>query len=136
MLKYEISGIVLNSSRTLCLTQKSSSSFQSEFCCLKMVFPLSLSSLSVWITVSFPQDLKVTGGYAHSDALFGIPNYGGKITANVIYADDDGCDGLDNTKGFPKTKGKAWESPFILMIDRGDCTFVSKVNLIVNHCFC
>jgi hypothetical protein len=40
---------------------------------------------------------------------------------------------VDTSKGYPARameKGvmKAWEPPFILMIDRGGCTFVKKVS--------
>jgi hypothetical protein len=46
------------------------------------------------------------------------------------------CDPVvDTTKGYPrreedKTTGKMaeWEAPYILMVDRGGCTFVKKVS--------
>lgn len=64
-----------------------------------------------------------------------MPPYGGSIAQNVYYADQDLCDvQVDTTKGFPtrptdpKTgKPEVWPSPYILMVDRGGCTFVQKV---------
>jgi hypothetical protein len=62
-----------------------------------------------------------------------MPPYGGSIAQNVYYADQDLCGSdVDTSKGFPARtmeKGvmKPWESPFILMVDRGGCTFVKKV---------
>jgi len=68
-------------------------------------------------------------GYDHREALFGVPPYGGSIQQNVYYADQDLCDlNVDASKGYPVRKdGSNWASPFILMIDRGGCTFVKKV---------
>jgi hypothetical protein len=63
-----------------------------------------------------------------------MPPYGGSIAQQVYYADSDLCDDVDPTKGYPqrekdsKGKQKPWESPFILMVDRGGCTFVKKVS--------
>lgn len=81
-----------------------------------------------------PHSLYKEGGYDHREALFGTPPYGGKIVQNVIYADSDLCDASSAQAkgGFPKTydesgKEKAWEPPFILLVDRGHCTFVQKV---------
>jgi hypothetical protein len=73
-------------------------------------------------------------GYDHREALFGLPPYGGAIQQNVYYADDDLCDSnLDYSRGGYPTRdnddsGKmaSWKAPFILMVDRGDCTFVKK----------
>jgi hypothetical protein len=62
-----------------------------------------------------------------------MPPYGGSIAQNVYYADSDLCDdNVDPSGGYPKRdmangKMKPWESPFILMMDRGGCTFVKKV---------
>ena len=66
-----------------------------------------------------------------------MPPYGGAIATNVYYADSTLCESdVDTTKGYPardvdpKTnKMKPWPSPYILMVDRGDCTFVKKVCL-------
>jgi PA domain len=66
--------------------------------------------------------------------LFGVPPYGGSIAQSVYYADSDLCDANVNTRGgYPERdmdkdgKMKPWESPYILMVDRGGCTFVQKV---------
>ena len=85
------------------------------------------------LQVHIPKSLSKENGYDHRDALFGIPPYGASIQQQVYYADQNLCDqNVDNTKGYPerpKKNGKMepWVSPFILMVDRGDCTFVRKV---------
>jgi hypothetical protein len=72
-------------------------------------------------------------GYDHRDALFGILPYGGSIQAQLYYANATVCHYVDPHSGFPQRdkdsngKQKPWDSPFVLMVDRGDCTFVSKV---------
>lgn len=65
-----------------------------------------------------------------------MPAYGGKIVQNVYYAASDLCDANVNTAiGYPTrdidpdTKQmKSWPSPYILMVDRGGCTFVKKAS--------
>jgi len=56
------------------------------------------------------------------------------MTQNLYYADSDLCDPIvDKRKGYPTRdkdgsgKMMEWQSPFILMVDRGGCTFVQKV---------
>lgn len=75
-------------------------------------------------------------GYDHREALFGLPPYGGSIKEYVYYADDQLCgdnnDADASSGGYPErdiVNGtmKPWEPPFILMVDRGGCTFVRKV---------
>jgi len=62
-----------------------------------------------------------------------MPPYGGSIAQQVYYADSDLCDSnVDTTKGYPERKDAKgnkmpWQSPYILMVDRGGCTFVTKV---------
>lgn len=64
-----------------------------------------------------------------------MPSYGGSIAQNVYYSQSTLCDSnVDTSTGVParendpKTgKMKPWPSPYILMVDRGDCTFVQKV---------
>jgi len=68
-----------------------------------------------------------------------MPSYGGSIAQNLYYSQSTFCDGdNDPTKGVPtrdtdpKTnKMKPFPSPYILMLDRGDCTFVQKVRVVV-----
>jgi len=89
------------------------------------------------LQITMPQSLRIDGGYDHREALFGRPPYGGSIEQNVYYADADLCDhSVDYSRGGyptrpddPDASGKMlrWQSPFILMVDRGDCTFVQKV---------
>jgi PA domain len=65
--------------------------------------------------------------------LFGIPPYGGSIQEKLYYTVNSLCGYNVNTlDGFPVEKDsdgntKPWQSPFILMVDRGECTFVQKV---------
>lgn len=79
--------------------------------------------------MQLPKTLSRKEGYEHREALFGVPPYGGSIQQTVYYANQDLCDSnVDNTKGFPQRKdGEPWPSPYILMVDRGGCTFVKKV---------
>jgi PA domain len=82
-----------------------------------------------------PQELRQDGGYDHREALFGLPPYGGSIQQNVYYADSVMCDSNEDYSrgGYPTRENdstgqmKPWVAPFILMVDRGDCTFVKKV---------
>ncbi len=81
-----------------------------------------------------PEDLHDSKGYDHRDALFGNPPMGGSISQNLYYADSDFCDRNVNTHiGYPQREiGEnglmlPWPSPFILMVDRGGCSFVQKV---------
>mmetsp|Transcript_29013 Transcript_29013/g.32543 ORF Transcript_29013/g.32543 Transcript_29013/m.32543 type:complete len:392 (+) Transcript_29013:214-1389(+) len=87
------------------------------------------NSITSKLQIQLPPDLRVEGGYDHREALFGLPPYGGSIEQNVYYADADLCDGnIDySLGGFPSRKNDApWKAPFILMVDRGECTFVKK----------
>jgi len=66
--------------------------------------------------------------------LFGVPPYGGSIQQSLYYANSDLCDPNVNTRGgFPARKNdkdgkmEPWPAPYILMVDRGGCTFVNKV---------
>lgn len=82
-----------------------------------------------------PKTLHRPDGYEHREALFGIPPYGGSIAQNMYYAPDTLCDmtTVDTRGGYPiramDDDGKMlpWQSPYILMLDRGGCTFVQKV---------
>eukprot|EP00534_Pseudo-nitzschia_fraudulenta_P004802 CAMPEP_0201136978 /NCGR_PEP_ID=MMETSP0850-20130426/55165_1 /ASSEMBLY_ACC=CAM_ASM_000622 /TAXON_ID=183588 /ORGANISM="Pseudo-nitzschia fraudulenta, Strain WWA7" /LENGTH=524 /DNA_ID=CAMNT_0047408309 /DNA_START=756 /DNA_END=2330 /DNA_ORIENTATION=+ len=91
-------------------------------------------NVSSRLMIHIPHKLFKEEGYDHREALFGIPPYGGKIAQNVYYADDELCDpNVDTTKGYPRREkdknGKMteWVTPYILMVDRGGCTFVKKV---------
>jgi len=76
------------------------------------------SRVSSSVKVHLPKEMSRANGYDHREALFGIPPYGGSIQQIVIYAEDDMCSPVVNAH---------WKSPFILMVDRGGCTFVQKV---------
>uniref|UniRef100_A0A7S3DXD1 PA domain-containing protein n=1 Tax=Entomoneis paludosa TaxID=265537 RepID=A0A7S3DXD1_9STRA len=79
------------------------------------------------LQVQIPQSLKKESGYDHRNALFGMLPYGGSIQQQVYYTENNLCtdSNIDKTKLFPHT-GEV-ETPFILMVDRGECTFVTKV---------
>ena len=101
---------------------------------LLLLFPAAKASVSTSkLQVHIPQSLSIKDGYDHRDALFGIPPYGGSIQEKLYYAADTLCGPAVNPKaGFPAEKDadggtKPWQSPFLLMVDRGDCTFVQKV---------
>lgn len=86
-------------------------------------------NVSSRLQVQIPKDLFAPGGYDHREALFGSPPYGGSISQMVYYTDTDLCDksDVDPKSGYPTREGsKAWEPPFILMADRGSCSFVQK----------
>ena len=108
------------------------------------------ASVTTKFNVLIPQELSIAGGYEHREALFGVDPYGGSIQQQVYYAGTTFCtsDDINPKGGFPKRKDhSAWKSPFILMIDRGDCSFVQKVRnaqrvgasavlIADNLCFC
>jgi hypothetical protein len=97
--------------------------------------PSNSSDLIDLLSPQIPHSLFKEEGYDHREALFGIPPYGGSIAQNVYYADSDLCDpNVDTSSGYPsrpKSGGKMepWQSPYILMVDRGACTFVKKVSV-------
>jgi hypothetical protein len=91
-------------------------------------------NVSSRLSIHIPHNLYKSDGYDHREALFGIPPFGGSIAQKVYYADSDLCDPtVDTRKGYPTRdkdetgKQAPWESPYILMVDRGGCTFVQKV---------
>jgi len=99
----------------------------------------SLIFLALVVAVSFaweevhivqPLDLKgeFPSGISHKPAMFGVPSYATAITGPVVYAtpgDRDGCAPLDSSL-FPEF------GEFIVMVDRGNCTFVTKVRNVQN----
>lgn len=98
-----------------------------------VLFTLSAPAFPPFET-QIPHSLFRPDGYDHREALFGMPSYGGSIAQNVYYSQSTLCDPVvDTSSGVPARekdsngKMKPWPSPYILMIDRGDCTFVQKV---------
>mmetsp|Transcript_10829 Transcript_10829/g.15852 ORF Transcript_10829/g.15852 Transcript_10829/m.15852 type:complete len:523 (+) Transcript_10829:391-1959(+) len=86
------------------------------------------------LNIHIPQSLFKEEGYNHREALFGVPPYGGAIAQMLYYADSQLCDtDVDTRKGYPirpkdkDGKMEPWPSPYVLMVDRGGCTFVQKV---------
>lgn len=86
------------------------------------------------LQIQVPSSLFKAGGYDHRGALFGTPPYGATIMQPLYYADSDLCDAtVDKRKGYPTRPNDdsgqmaPWKPPFILMMDRGGCSFVQKV---------
>lgn len=84
-----------------------------------MSSPVTSSSVSSSLQINLPEDLLQKGGYEHREALFGVPPYGGSIQQKIYYTYDNLCSGPVSSNHF--------HPPFILMVDRGHCTFVQKV---------
>lgn len=88
---------------------------------------------SSYLQIITPKSLIKPEGYNHRAALFGPVEP--TIIANIYYADSELCgSGVDTSKGYPIREMDAdgntmlpWPSPYILMVDRGSCTFVTKV---------
>lgn len=81
------------------------------------------------LQIQIPKTLFREGGYDHREALFGSPPYGGSISQPLYYTDSDLCDKttVDPTKGYPtRPDNSPWTPPFILMVNRGSCSFVQK----------
>ena len=55
-----------------------------------------------------------------------MPAYGGSIVANVMWVDDHLCSPTiaSTSKRFPTDL----KPPYIMMVNRGECTFVTKVS--------
>lgn len=94
----------------------------------------TLENVSSRLQFHVPHTLFKDGGYEHREALFGIPPYGGSIAQNVYYADSELCDLSDTNRGYPTRERdpetnllKPWQPPYVLMVDRGTCSFVQKV---------
>jgi hypothetical protein len=64
----------------------------------------------------------------HSEALFGVPKYGSSLQY-PIYEVQPPTDGTDPMEAGCKkiTPDPSWASPFILLVNRGECHFTEKV---------
>jgi len=90
-----------------------------------VTFAVTPDNVSSRLMIHIPHKLFRAEGYDHREALFGIPPYGGSISTNIYYAKSELCD--PNRQSHYEEEEKKWPSPFILMVDRGGCTFVKKV---------
>mmetsp|Transcript_10681 Transcript_10681/g.15587 ORF Transcript_10681/g.15587 Transcript_10681/m.15587 type:complete len:501 (+) Transcript_10681:109-1611(+) len=100
-------------------SSNSSSLFRAVLLSSGLLSLASAGKVSSSVKVHLPKDLSRASGYDHREALFGIPPYGGSIQQNVIYDQSlNLCSPVEH---------RGWKAPFILMVDRGDCTFVQKV---------
>lgn len=89
-----------------------------------------------------PSNLVKESGYDHRDPLFGSPPYGKSLQLPLYYIEsvlcsprygaaiDEGVEFYPVDDGNATSNAKPWSSPqsVILLIDRGGCTFVSKVS--------
>ncbi|CAM9511835.1 unnamed protein product [Chrysoparadoxa australica] len=97
-------------------------------CCAAILGFSRGESASSRLQVQIPHELFEESGYPHQEALFGIPKYGGVIAERLLYGGGEGklwqlCSDEDIV-GFENPDP---ENPFVLLVDRGGCTFVSKV---------
>lgn len=76
--------------------------------------------------ITIPASLRKPGGYQHVSSLFGRPSYA-STAQRLYYA------GTATTRSTlctidkeTSTSSHDYPTPFILMVDRGDCTFVTK----------
>jgi hypothetical protein len=106
---------------------------------MRVFVSLILLGLAVLNSVCAVDELKFTKpaslakeykkGMYHQPARFGVPTYGVSITGRIIYAtpnDRDACQPLDLNSLEKDARPKEGED-FIIMVDRGECTFVTKV---------
>jgi len=101
-----------------------------------MIAQAEAGGITSKLQITVPPSLRRDGGYDHREAMFGMPPYGGSIEQNVYYANVDLCDANQDYSGggYPTRpragdgsgKMEPWKAPFILMVDRGACTFVKK----------
>lgn len=84
--------------------------------------PVSSTASVSNLQILSPESLVKPGGYYHQVFPFGPPIFSG--SANVYYAASELCDEITEDDGDPMF---SWVPPFILMLDRGACTFVTKV---------
>lgn len=102
---------------------------------IAMMAVVEAAGVTSKLQISVPPSLRKDGGYGHREAMFGIPPYGGSIEQTVYYIDADLCDAnMDYSRaGYPIREAdesgamEPWKAPYILMVDRGGCTFVKKV---------
>jgi len=73
----------------------------------------------VFLTVS-----KNADGYRHDEAQFGQATYNKMITQKLYYSTNTLCESDATAEG--GLPSGSWVAPYILMVDRGDCTFVTK----------
>ena len=67
----------------------------------------------------------IQGKYEHRYALFGHAPYGSTLEMPVYYAGSELCNPAADTAGSMPAVAE-WKPPFLLMVDRGTCTFVTK----------
>jgi len=118
-----------------------SSTMTKHFCIFLTVVQLIAAESTDYTVVSKfeikgPSHLQRENGYDHREALFGFPPYGYAIEEKVYYMKSTMCDDdMDySRRGFPERaknsdgEMEAMVPPFILMIDRGECSFVQKAH--------
>lgn len=97
---------------------------------------------TTWFQILEPDSLRITQGYVHRQATFGTAPEGLGVTGLVVYAGSQLCQDSD-MEALDNLTQRDW----MLLVDRGDCSFVSKarraqtvgaaVTLIAdNRCVC
>ena len=87
------------------------------------------ASLNTALTYNCEDDTsKKCLGMSHSEALFGVPKYGSSIQAYLYEAPAPSTDPAETACGVQKIiPDPDWASPFILIVNRGECHFTEKV---------
>ena len=65
-------------------------------------------------------------GMKHSEALFGVPKYGGELKG-AVYEAPTANDPAGSGCGKAIEADASWVKPFILLVNRGECHFTEKV---------
>lgn len=81
------------------------------------------------VSVDFPSGL-FPGALNHTEALFGVPNFDATIRGRMYYVKDvdhDACQPYLPAVTAQWAADVAAQKPVILLVDRGTCTFVTKV---------
>lgn len=78
------------------------------------------------LSITSPESIK--GTYESAIANFGVPQYGGSMAGTVVYPEKDsmGCKPFSSGGGH-QFKAGAGGRPTIVLVDRGECYFTSKV---------
>ena len=92
------------------------------------------------LQVQIPRELAKPGeGYGHEAANFGVYPYGAFLQQPVFYSKSKFCSDADpltvyyptpsedSTNNSKQPRDGHYHTPFILMVDRGDCLFTTKV---------
>ena len=79
------------------------------------------------ILLHIPFKLHQADGFDHVQAEFGFPNSQGSLAEYVYFIDHPLCSPIDGNRtiGYP-THHKGLETPYVLLVDNGGCSYVTK----------